>query len=180
MTNAASSDVSAYTINAATGALTPVPGSPFAAGLTPSSVAVSANGRFAYVTNDANTSDVSAYTIDATTGALTPIPGSPFAAGSFPISVTTTAPAKRCKRDDEDRDRDERGDHDERRDGRRQDDYERHDRGRDDDEQREGRGRSDDEQSHRFDRTHDCRHLGEKDFEVYDPSEAHEGERERY
>jgi hypothetical protein len=43
-------------------------------------------------------------------GALTPIPGSPFAAGSFPNSVTTTAPAKRCKRDDEDRDRDERGD----------------------------------------------------------------------
>jgi 6-phosphogluconolactonase (cycloisomerase 2 family) len=162
--------VSAYTINATTGALTPVPGSPFAAGLAPTSVAVSPNGRFAYVTNsDFTANDVSAYTINASTGALTPVPGSPFAAGFFPISVTTTAPEKRCKRDDEDRDRDERGHHDEQRDGRGRDDYERHD----------GHGRDDDEH-HRFDRKHDCHHFDEKDFEEHDNDEAHERERDRY
>jgi 6-phosphogluconolactonase (cycloisomerase 2 family) len=79
-------NVSAYTINATTGALTPVPGSPFAAGSGPFSVAVSANGQFAYVAN-VFSNDVSAYTINATTGALTPVPGSPFAAGSGPNSV---------------------------------------------------------------------------------------------
>ena len=106
-------DVSAYTINATTGALTPVPGSPFAAaGIEPVSVAVSQNGQFAYVANT-DSNNVSAYTINATTGALTPVLGSPFAAGSFPFSVTTTAPASSCKHDDEERDRDERGDGDE-------------------------------------------------------------------
>ena len=94
--NFTSDDVSAYTINATTGALTPVPGSPFAAGLEPVSVAVSQNGQFAYVANDGS-NDVSAYTINATTGALTPVPGSPFAAGSAPLSVTTTAPAKQLQ-----------------------------------------------------------------------------------
>src|SRR5262249_48642698 len=44
-------DVSGYTISATSGALTPVPGSPFAAKSRPVSVAVDPTGRFAYVTN---------------------------------------------------------------------------------------------------------------------------------
>jgi 6-phosphogluconolactonase len=58
--------VSAYTINATTGALTPIVGSPFAVGSDPTFVAVSPNGRFAYVTisSDAGIGSVSAYTID--------------------------------------------------------------------------------------------------------------------
>ncbi|MCX7194531.1 MAG: beta-propeller fold lactonase family protein, partial [Proteobacteria bacterium] len=87
--NFGANTVSAYTIAADTGVLTPVPGSPFAAGTNPISVTVSPNGAFAYVAN-MNSNDVSAYIIAAGTGVLTPVPGSPFAAGSFPNSVTVS------------------------------------------------------------------------------------------
>ncbi|MGO8867700.1 MAG: lactonase family protein [Alphaproteobacteria bacterium] len=90
---ATDSNVWAYTINAATGALTVVNGSPFAAGSYPGGIAVDPFGRFAYVTNTpygpspGNT--ISAYAIDATTGALTAVPGSPIAAGNGagPVAV---------------------------------------------------------------------------------------------
>jgi hypothetical protein len=48
--NFLSNNVSAYSIGSS-GALTPIPGSPFAAGFNPSSVAVDPMGRFAYVAN---------------------------------------------------------------------------------------------------------------------------------
>ncbi len=85
-------NVSAYTIDGTTGALTPVAGSPFPAGSGPNSVTVDPTGQFAYVANFVS-NNVSAYTIDGTTGALREIPGSPFPApaGSRPSSVTTTA-----------------------------------------------------------------------------------------
>jgi uncharacterized repeat protein (TIGR01451 family) len=86
VSNAGSGDVSAYAINGTTGALTSIPGSPFAAGTLPWSVTVGLSGRFAYVANSSSM-DVSAYKIDSITGALTPVPGSPFAAGSGPYSV---------------------------------------------------------------------------------------------
>jgi DNA-binding beta-propeller fold protein YncE len=44
--NQGSNDVSAYTINGATGALVAVTGSPFGAGTTPQSAAVSPMGQF--------------------------------------------------------------------------------------------------------------------------------------
>ena len=87
--NQFSNDVSGYTINATTGTLTPIPGSPFAAVAAPLSVVVDPTGRFAYVAK-ANSANVSEYTINAITGALTPISGSPFAARVGPRSVTTT------------------------------------------------------------------------------------------
>ncbi len=80
------SNVSAYTINSSTGALSAIAGSPFAAGKNPISVTVDPSGRFAYVANDGDT--VSAYTINSSTGALRAVAGSPFAAGSHPDSVT--------------------------------------------------------------------------------------------
>ena len=86
--NGTSNNVSAYSINATTGALTQVTGSPFPAGSTPSSVTVNPAGTFAYVTNQ-NSSNVSAYSINATTGALTQVAGSPFTAGTNPYSVVT-------------------------------------------------------------------------------------------
>jgi DNA-binding beta-propeller fold protein YncE len=49
--NARGYNVSAYTIDGTTGALTSVPGSPFAAGSDPQSVAVDPSGKFAYVAN---------------------------------------------------------------------------------------------------------------------------------
>lgn len=75
-----------------TGALTPVPGSPFPADVNPHSVAVDPTGRFVYVA-DANSNDVSAYTLNTTTGGLTPVPGSPFSMGAAPgfsVSVDPT------------------------------------------------------------------------------------------
>lgn len=85
--NQGSNDVSAYTINATTGALTSV-GAAVAAGTTPSAVTVSPNGSFAYVTNSGS-NNVSAYTINATTGALTSV-GAAVTAGTTPSAVTVS------------------------------------------------------------------------------------------
>jgi 6-phosphogluconolactonase len=77
-------DVSAYTINATTGALSVAAGSPFFAGTNPSSVTVDPSGKFAYVTNQAS-GDVSAFAINAATGAL--IPTVRTSTGSAPLCV---------------------------------------------------------------------------------------------
>jgi len=69
-----------YTVDSASGALTPISGSPFS-GSTPRSVAVDPSGRFAYAVNTSS-NDVSGYLIDATTGALTPISRFSFVAGT--------------------------------------------------------------------------------------------------
>src|SRR5882762_891761 len=57
-----SNNISGYTINASSGVLTPIPGSPFAADATPASVTVDPFGRFAYVANDVSNT-ISGYTI---------------------------------------------------------------------------------------------------------------------
>jgi DNA-binding beta-propeller fold protein YncE len=111
--NLNSCDIWAYKIDATTGALSPVPGSPFAAGLGPQSVAVHPSGKFVYVANSGSgfacdpfhTPGVSVYTIDSTTGALrfvqelfAPNPnlatGPPFLAGSSPNSVAVDPSGK--------------------------------------------------------------------------------------
>ena len=81
--NSVSNNVSAYSIDTATGALTAIAGSPFAAGITSISVTVAPSGKFAYVAN-MNTLNVSGYAINAVNGALSAIVGSPFAAGMRP------------------------------------------------------------------------------------------------
>ena len=78
-------NIQAYTIDRQTGALTPVAGSPFAAGQFPYSLAVDPTGHFAYVAN-AGSGDVYSFSINSQTGALTPV-GSPVAAGTRPLSV---------------------------------------------------------------------------------------------
>jgi len=79
--NSGTNNVSMYTINGTTGALTFTGRVP--AGIGPASVAVHPSGKFAYVANESNfdslAGNVSMYTIDSTTGALTSI-GSPVAA----------------------------------------------------------------------------------------------------
>ena len=84
VTNANSGNVSGYTINATTGALTPISGSPFAAGSAPFSVAADPTGRFAYVAN-LTSNNVSAYTINPTTGALTFIGAQAFPPAMGPV-----------------------------------------------------------------------------------------------
>lgn len=79
--------VSAYAIDATSGVLTQIAGSPFPAGLSSDSVIVDPTGQFVYVANH-DSNDVSAYSIDPTSGTLTPIPGAPFPAGAGPHGVT--------------------------------------------------------------------------------------------
>ncbi len=90
-------NVSGYKIDASTGALSSVPGSPFKTGApsgsntNPTAVAVDPAGKFVYVAdfNSRGTYKgyVSAYKINSSTGALDPVAGSPFPAGDRPISV---------------------------------------------------------------------------------------------
>ncbi|HWM68394.1 MAG TPA: beta-propeller fold lactonase family protein [Steroidobacteraceae bacterium] len=85
MTSSTSNTVSAYTIDATTGALTANASGPVASGNGPASVTVDLQGRFAFVANT-NSSNLSVFSIDAGTGSLTPVTGSPFP-GVFPTSV---------------------------------------------------------------------------------------------
>jgi 6-phosphogluconolactonase len=90
--NDSAGGISAFTVDFNTGAVTPMPGSPYATSTTgtfpgPSALAISGNGKFLYVglvgTTNAN-NKIAAFAIDANTGALTPISGSPFATGNAP------------------------------------------------------------------------------------------------
>jgi DNA-binding beta-propeller fold protein YncE len=85
-------NVSAYAINARSGALTQVEGSPFGADFGTSGVAINPSGKFAYATNYVSR-DISAYAINASSGALTQVKGSPFPAGKLPdaLAVDPTA-----------------------------------------------------------------------------------------
>ena len=88
--------ISAYRINATTGALTPVTGSPFAVegDFLPRPITINPDGTFAYMTSGGFNSKgrISAYRINAATGALTPVAGSPFAAGVSPFSIVLAQP----------------------------------------------------------------------------------------
>ncbi len=84
--------VSGFLYNSASGALTPVPGSPFPAGNTPVQAVQTATQAstllFLYVSNlNDSAGGISAFAINQQNGALSPIPGSPFPTGvpgSFP------------------------------------------------------------------------------------------------
>lgn len=72
--------VSVFSLDSSTGALTEVPGSPFASGDGPGAVAIDPSGKFVFVGNTAGNS-MSAYTIDAS-GNLTPVAGTPVPLGT--------------------------------------------------------------------------------------------------
>jgi 6-phosphogluconolactonase (cycloisomerase 2 family) len=67
-----------FSINQNTGALTPLPGSPYQGGGA-DSVATDPTGKFLFADTGSPSCSVLAYAIDANTGALTAVPGSPFA-----------------------------------------------------------------------------------------------------
>jgi 6-phosphogluconolactonase (cycloisomerase 2 family) len=76
--------VSGYSVDGKTGALTPVPGSPFETGSRPFTVTVDPIAAFeAYVVNS-DSNSVSVYSINRRSGALIPVPGSPFPTESSP------------------------------------------------------------------------------------------------
>lgn len=97
--NHESADVSGYRVDARTGALVHVPGSPFALSdysSEPTAIVVDPQGKHVYAVSNAG---VSAFTIDAATGALTRIPGSPFSAeesgGAFGTASIAIDPANK-------------------------------------------------------------------------------------
>jgi 6-phosphogluconolactonase len=83
----APTNISAYSVDPATGALTAIAGSPFGTGSDINSVVVDPSGRFLYATSEM-AGNVLAFSLDQTTGALTAVPGSPFAAGAMPNAAT--------------------------------------------------------------------------------------------
>lgn len=91
VTSGTDNDVWGYTIDATSGKLTPLSGSPFAAASSPFGVGIDPAGKFAYAA-DVNSGNVSAYVIDATSGALKKAKKSPFAAGSgsFDVAIDPT------------------------------------------------------------------------------------------
>jgi 6-phosphogluconolactonase (cycloisomerase 2 family) len=84
--NGSSNSISAYTIDAASGGLTPAANLPVSAA-GPYFVAMDPFSRYLYVTNSGSNS-LSVYAIDAGNGALTAVGGSPFPTGSNPNSVS--------------------------------------------------------------------------------------------
>jgi len=85
--NAGDNTVSAYTIDASSGALAAI-GAPTVAGTSPSATlgVEYYDKRFLYVANE-HSNDISAFAVDAITGALNAVPGSPFAAGTDPQAM---------------------------------------------------------------------------------------------
>ena len=82
--NTADATISAFVLDSTSGALTPVPGSPFPSGGNgsingPLGITADTSGHFIFVSNASN--DISVFSINTATGALTPIAGSPFPAG---------------------------------------------------------------------------------------------------
>jgi len=101
--NSGSSSVSAYSIDTVTGTLASLPGSPFATGNGPTTLAlwnsslisaatgaytIGSGANFAYVVNH-DSNSLSAFSIDSVKGTLLPVTGSPFGAGSGPVSFAT-------------------------------------------------------------------------------------------
>jgi 6-phosphogluconolactonase (cycloisomerase 2 family) len=87
--NAGADNVSVFAVDQANGALSAVPGSPFAVGASPDSVTFSPGGGLLAVANINITNDgaVSVFSVNQSTGALSAVPGSPFADPSGPVSV---------------------------------------------------------------------------------------------
>jgi 6-phosphogluconolactonase (cycloisomerase 2 family) len=83
--------VSVFSIDASTGKLTAVPGSPYATSTLSVAISIDPSGKFVYIANgDPPANNISAFAIDVNTGALTAVPGSPFATGPNPQSLVVS------------------------------------------------------------------------------------------
>lgn len=91
-TGTGANSVSGYSIGT-DGALTAIPGSPFAAGTDPNWISFTPDGKFAYV-SDAGVDLISAYSVNATTGALTPLATPTFATDEHPQDLTIDTAGK--------------------------------------------------------------------------------------
>jgi 6-phosphogluconolactonase len=75
--------LSGFSVDASTGALAPVPGSPFVppVSATIGGLAIHPSGKFLYATSGMEANGILAWNIDGTTGGLTVLAGSPFQIG---------------------------------------------------------------------------------------------------
>jgi 6-phosphogluconolactonase len=89
VTNSFSANISVFSINSSSGALTPVTGSPFYANDSPGEILIPPGTNFVYVTNS-RIGTVSAFTFSSSTGVLTPMPGSPFVSGPGASGLTVS------------------------------------------------------------------------------------------
>ncbi|MGE5726001.1 MAG: beta-propeller fold lactonase family protein, partial [Acidobacteriota bacterium] len=65
--------VAAYRVDNSTGLLTPIAGSPYPAGVFPTSMAIHPSGKFAYVANTGE-GDIALFAINGAAGALKEVP----------------------------------------------------------------------------------------------------------
>jgi len=87
--------ISGFSIDS-TGALTPVPGSPFTPPVNADApgFAMHPTGKFLYASAGAAGNGILAWSVDSTTGVLTPLPASPFVAGTTPVGVAMNPSGK--------------------------------------------------------------------------------------
>lgn len=87
------SSVGVYTVHVASGIISQIAESPFPAGVEPLTVAVSPDGRFAYVAAHTS-SEVYGFSIDRPAGTLSPLSGSPWLISEGPavVAFVTVAP----------------------------------------------------------------------------------------
>jgi len=72
-----SSSVAALTVNTSTGAVAPIPNSPFATRFIPEQLVLHSSGKYLY-TGNVGFGSISAFSVNGTTGDLSPISGSPY------------------------------------------------------------------------------------------------------
>ncbi len=96
ITNAASANISVFRVDAGSGAVVEVPGSPFFTGFNPYSATVDPAGKRLYVTRPRDNL-VAVHRLDGATGRLTPVAGSPFTSGGEqPAFVTFSRDGRRA------------------------------------------------------------------------------------
>jgi 6-phosphogluconolactonase len=81
---------SCFNVNSPDGALTPVTGSPFPAGLGPVAITFDPNFDFAYVV-DKGSNDIAQYAFGTGTGVLTPLSPSAVSTGVSPVAIAVRA-----------------------------------------------------------------------------------------
>ena len=87
--NEGNGTISAFTVNSASGTLTPVVGTPFGFSNCNTTVAVDPSGKYLYAANPGGNS-ITGFSIDATTGVLTMLNGFPFPAADVTLITIAT------------------------------------------------------------------------------------------
>lgn len=95
--NSASFDISVFSIDPSTGALTPVAqsnGGTVGIGMQPLNMRLAPSGKILYVTGSANTGVVQAFAVNAGVFSNQPIPGSPYTTGNGPSGLAIDSAGK--------------------------------------------------------------------------------------